>query len=177
MKLTFLGVMLAIAAPLHAQQSPAVSGTANDTLEVVQAASTAEMPSGQWHGKLQLSALPAIAAAQSFNSLNQAIGLHKDLWSLYKGPYEILRVGLFTGFYKPLLTDPSKGPHSLAGGTILVPGSAFDWAMGTNYGDKWLPALKSGILVAYDGTHPKTLGLKPDFVGPILSYQFGSTKN
>lgn len=152
---------------------PMVSGTAGDILQLVNASAAVKLPDGPWVGKSQLSALPSLALAQSCTSTDQALGIHKDLWSLYKGGYEIVRVGGFGGFYKPLFT--SSGPRSLAGGTVLVPGSALDWALGTNYGDKYLPALKSGILVAYDVTRPKSLSWNPNFIGPILSYKLGQS--
>lgn len=159
----------------HLEPLPILTGTAAGVLEVVQAASTAEpLPAGPWAGKLRLHELPSVAVAQSLLTADQAIGVHKDLWSLYKGPYEILRVGGFAGLYKPLLTKQSEGPHELVGATMLVPGSALDWAMGTKYGDEWLPALKSGLLCGYDATHPKTIRLRPDFVGALLEYKLGA---
>lgn len=154
---------------------PTVSGTAGDILQLVNASAAAKLPDGPWAGKSQLWSLPSVALAQSFTTTDQAVGIHKDLWSLYKGGYEVVRVGAFGGFYKPIFTSNGKGPRSLAGATVLVPGSALDWAMGTNYGEKWLPALKSGILVAYDASRPKALGWSPDFVGALLSYKLGST--
>lgn len=166
--------MVSAPAAPAAPSLPALSGTAGDVLQLVNASAAAKLPDGPWAGRSQLKTLPSLALAQSFTSADQAVGIHKDMWSLYKGGYEIVRVGAFAGFYKPIFTANGKGPRSLAGATVLVPGSALDWAMGTNYGAKWLPALKSGVLVAYDATRPKSLGLKPDFVGPILSYRFGS---
>lgn len=155
---------------------PILSGTASDILQLVNASAAAKLPDGPWAGRSQLKSFPSIALAQSFTTTDQAIGIHKDLVSLYKGGYEVIRVGVFGGFYKPIFTSNGQGPRSLAGGTILVPGSALDWVMGTNYGNKFLPALKSGVLVAYDITRPNSLGLRPDFVGGLLEYHLGSTK-
>lgn len=168
-KLILVGAFLVLSVSVKAQSLATLSGTASDVAQVVQ---SAQFPPGVWAGKLDLKSLPIPAVYQSFTSANQAFGFHKNIWSLYKGKYEVLRTGVFGGFYKPLLSEPSSSPHPLGGGTVLVPGSAFDWALGTSYGDRWLPDLKTGILVAWDFTHPKTLKLAPDFAGPGLTYKF-----
>lgn len=165
------------------QSLPTISGTAAaplplsapaaNALQLAQAASVSKMPAGPWAGRLDLKSPPSLAAYQSFTSLSQAFGIQKNIWSLYKGQYEVARLGVFGGYYKPLLS--AVAPRSLGGATLLVPGSVLDWAMGTNYGAQWLPSLKTGILVGYDLTRPKYLSLRPDFAGPGVTYAWGAT--
>lgn len=150
---------------------PPIPAAAANAAQLAQAASVAKMPAGPWAGKLDLLSPPSLAAYQSFTSLDQAVGFQKNLWSVSKGPYEVIRFGLFVGYYKPIFSNSS--PKTLGGATVLVPGSVLDWAMGTNYGAQWLPALKTGILVGYDLTHPKTLHARPDFAGPGVTYAWG----
>lgn len=178
MKNLLIFVFCMLSASVYAQSTDLapINGTAVEIIQSASALSDApKLASGPWFGKSQVMSLPSVALAQSFVSADQALGIHKDLWSLYKGNYEIIRVGGFAGFYKPLLSSPSQGPKSLGGATVLIPGSAFDWALGTDWGSKWLPSLKSGILVAYDLTKPSALRFAPEFCGPIISYKLGQT--
>ncbi len=152
--------------------SPAEKQAATDISQVATAAKTATFAQGPWAGKLNKKFDPSPAAYQSATSLKQAIGLEKSVWSLYKGYAEIVRVGVFAGVYKPFFTTPNVTPSILGGGTLFVPGSALDWAMGTNLGATWIPRLKTGWLLSWDVTHPKTMHAKPDFTGPGISYSF-----
>lgn len=182
MNMIALVALVVFSASANAQTLPAVSGTASDPAPVVsapapdiaQVLASANVPSGPWVGKLTPASLPSVAAYQSFTSAAEAVGIHKDVWSLYKGKNEVLRVGVFVGVYRSFLLAPKNNSMRVLGGnTIMVPGSVLDWALGTKYGDKYLPALKTGILLSYDLTRPSELHALPSFAGPGVSYAFG----
>lgn len=119
----------------------------------------------QLAGKLDLASMPALGAWQSLKSAEQAIGISKRVWHLDKDEQVMINVGLFGGSSSPLFSEPNASPRALGGVTLAVPGSILDWALGTSYGDTWLPKLKTGLLCAYDVSRPKSLKAVPDFVG------------
>ena len=133
----------------------------------------ADLPSGAWNGRFDRNPDFHIGGWQSLKSLDQAYGISKPVWSLNKGDTQILVVGLFAGVKKPLDPLASSGVRFLAGETVVVPGHAFDWALGTKMGSYWLPKAKAGLLIAHDWSRPKALKLVPDFVGLGLTYGFG----
>lgn len=171
----FVTFVLAFPVLSYSQTTAPVNAATLNTLQLAQAASVSKMPAGPWAGRLDLKSPPTLAAYQSFTSYDQAFGLQKNVWSLYKGPYEVVRLGVFGGYYKPVFSSPNQSPRSIGGPTVLVPGSVLDWAMGTNYGAAWLPSLKTGILLGYDLTRIKALGIKPDFAGPGITYAWGAS--
>lgn len=129
----------------------------------------------QWAGKLDLVSLPTIGAWQSVQSVEQAFGVSKRWFHLDTSGQTVLNVGVFGGVSKPLLSEPSAAPHALGGLTFAVPGSTLDWALGTNWGDMWLPRLKTGLLAAYDLSRFKTLHVVPGFVGIGGQWMFGGS--
>ena len=162
------------AAPAAPAALTTVSGTAAEVVQVVQAAQV-NLPSGAWAGKFTFNSPLSLAAYQSFTSAEVAYGVHWSPFVLSKGSYALLDVGVFAGVYQPILSQPlNSSPHTLAGPTLFVPGSALDWALGTNYGAAWLPSLKTGILFGYDMTRPNTIHVKPTFMGPGISWAFGA---
>lgn len=128
----------------------------------------------EWNGKLDLASMPSVGAWQSVTNADQALGASKNLAMLQKDGRDILRLGVFAGSFKPVLSEPSSGPRVLGGVTIMVPGSDLDWALGTSWGDMWLPKLKTGMLAGYDLTRPSALHPRPDFIGVGLSYKVGA---
>ena len=174
MKTLIAALFVALAAaPLHAQSLPTVSGTAQDPVALAQAA-VAAIPPGAWVGKLDLTRDFAVGGWQSLKSADEAYGVSKRFWSLNKGGQDLLNVGLFAGVNKPLVPLAASPLKFLGGATIAVPGSTLDWALGTNWGAQWVPALKTGVLCAYDLSRPKALKAVPDFVGIGASYLIGS---
>lgn len=130
-----------------------------------------------WSGKWDFTPDATIGGWQSIKSADQAVGVSKRFWHVDKGSDPILNLGLFGGGSKPLLSEPSSSLRILGGVTIAVPGSVIDWALGTNWGSQWIPALKTGILCAYDVTRLKSLKAVPDFVGIGASYPLGGSSN
>lgn len=129
-----------------------------------------------WAGKLDLGSPIALGAWQSVTSADEAIGVAKHVWSLSKGDQPLLNIGVFAGVEKPMLAGLPQlnvAPTYLAGITTQVPGSALDWALGTQMGAAWLPKLKTGLLLADDLTRPRQLHLRPTFVGVGLTYPLG----
>lgn len=123
-------------------------------------------------GKLDLTSLPAVMAAQSFSKPDTVAGVEKRVWHLDKGDQELLNVGLFAGLHRHgAQGTPTKG---IGGGTLSVPGSLLDWALNTHMGDAWLPKLKTGVLAGWDFVRPADLKADPDFVGFKLTYPLGS---
>ncbi len=98
--------------------------------------------------------------------------MSKRLWSLSKGGYLLLNVGVFAGIEKPLVPLAGSPVRFLAGDVIQVPGSALDWALGTKWGDAWVPNLKTGVLFAHDLSRLSKTHLFGDFIGIGGSYQF-----
>lgn len=121
--------------------------------------------------KLDLKSLPSAAAYQSFTSLQQVIGLEKPLVSLNTtGDYahEILHFGINVSIRVDDRLKPFGTP--LGGPTFHLPGSVLDWALGTKWGESWLPKLKTGLFAGYDIFHPNDIKLKPSFAGFGVSY-------
>lgn len=127
----------------------------------------------QWAGKLDATSLPSIGAWQSVRSLDQAFGVSKRAFHIDSGAQPVLNVCLFGGVSKPVFSSPASTPHALGGLTFAVPGSALDWALGTTWGDMWLPRLKTGVLAAYDLTRVKALHIDPSFIGIGAAWPFG----
>jgi len=123
-------------------------------------------------GHLDFQSKPSYSAWQSVESPDQALGLSKRVFYVVKDQQQMLNVGLFGGAKKNLL-DSSKTPKAVGGLTLAIPGSVLDWALGTKMGDAWVPALKTGVLSAYDLTRLKQIHWKPDFIGVGISYPVG----
>lgn len=157
---------------------PLLSGTAaQDAAAVIAVAPAAEaaikaLPSGKWAGKLDLTTTVALGTWQSLKSTDQAFGLSKRFWHLDKGDKTLVNVGLFAGVQKPVFTAPGSAPRFLGGSIIGVPGSTLDWALGTKWGEAWVPNLKTGVLFAHDLTRIAKTHLFGDFIGIGASYQF-----
>lgn len=125
-------------------------------------------------GRLDFTTAPALGAWQSLTSVDQAVGLSKRVWHLDKDEQELVRLGIFGGVFKPMFSEPAAAPHALGGFTLAVPGSLLDWALGTSWGQAWLPKLKTGLLGAYDLTRPSALHARPSFFGFGLAYPLGA---
>ncbi len=125
-------------------------------------------------GHSDLSVMPAILGAQSFTSVDQAIGVQKPLFHMEINAQPALNLGLFVGGKKPLLSSAGDPTTFLGGITVCVPGSLLDFALGTKMGDTWIPRLKTGILLADDLTRPNAMHLNPTFAGLLGSYTFGN---
>lgn len=125
-------------------------------------------------GKLDLASAPSLGAWQSVTSPDQALGVAKNIATLQKDGRELAHLGIFGGGFKPMLSDPGVGPRVIIGLTAGVPGSDLDWLLGTNWGNQWIPALKTGMLFGYDISRPKSLRPMPDFIGLGASYKVGS---
>lgn len=128
-----------------------------------------------WSGKLDLVTLPSIGAWQSLTSTDQAIGVSKRFFHLDYSAQPLINVSLFGGGMKPMLSEPSAPVRFLAGDVISVPGSTLDWALGTKWGDKWIPNLKTGILFAHDVSRLSKTHLFGDFQGIGAMWPFGGT--
>ncbi len=118
--------------------------------------------------------MPSIGAWQSLTSADQALGLSKRVFHIDADAQPLVNMALFGGVSKPMLSEPATPARPLGGMTFAVPGSTLDWALGTNWGDKFVPALKTGILAAYDLTRIKQLHINPSFLGIGAAYPFGS---
>lgn len=125
-------------------------------------------------GKLDMTTLPSIGAWQSLTSVDQAIGVSKRFFHADYNGQVLVNVSIFAGVTKPMLTEPATPVRFLAGDVIAVPGSTLDWALGTKFGDAWLPKLKTGVLFAHDLSRLAVAHLKPDFIGVGAAYPFGS---
>lgn len=128
----------------------------------------------QWAGKLDMSSPPSFGAWQSVTSAEQAVGLTRRAGHLDYGQHVVTNAGVFIGVSKPALTEPSSPARPLGGFTFAVPGSTLDWALGTDWGARWAPRLKTGLLFAYDLTRVNALRLRPNFVGVGATYPWGS---
>lgn len=129
---------------------------------------------GPISGHLDLSTLPTIGAWQSLTSVDQAVGISKRVFHLDWDGQTLINVSAFGGVTKPMLTEPATPLRFLAGDVIAIPGSVLDWALGTKWGDAWLPKLKTGVLFAHDVSRFGNLKLKPDFIGIGAMMPFGS---
>lgn len=121
-------------------------------------------------GRLDLDSLPSLGAWQSLTSTDQAFGLSKRLFHLDYAGQPLVNVSIFAGASKPALTEPATPVRFLAGDVIQVPGSTLDWALGTKWGDAWLPKLKTGVLFAHDLSRLAAAHFAPDFIGVGASY-------
>lgn len=124
-------------------------------------------------GRLDLDSAPSIGAWQSVSDERQAIGISKRLLVVSKDETEVINFGVFAGAVKPVFTEPASSPMAIGGVTVSVPGSLLDAALGTKMGDAWVPRLKTGVLLGYDLTRPKSLHLRPNFVGVGVTYRVG----
>lgn len=129
--------------------------------------------SSPWAGRLDLTSPAALGAWQSLTSIDQAIGISKRFFHIDYAGQPMLNLSVFGGVSKPI-TDPGLPARFLAGDVVQVPGSALDWALGTKWGDAWLPPLKTGVLFAHDLSRIAKAHLKPDFIGIGASWPFGS---
>lgn len=142
-------------------------------LLLVVALLTPSLSHAAWTGRMDWTSLPSYGAWQSVTSADQAVGLSKHFWTLAKDQSPLLNLGLFAGVSKPMLSDPSASTRFLGGSNVAVPGAALDWALGTSWGQKWLPKLKTGMVFAHDLSRPSQLHWKPDFIGVGASYPIG----
>ena len=124
-------------------------------------------------GRLDLASSPSVGAWQSVRDAEQGLGISKRLLVVSKDDVEVLGLGVFAGAVKPLLTEPGASPSAIGGVTVSVPGSLLDAVLGTKMGDRWVPRLKTGVLVGYDLTRPRVLRLDPRFVGVGVAYRIG----
>lgn len=124
-------------------------------------------------GRFDASTPPAFGAWQSVVSADQAIGVSKPIYHIAVNSVEAVRLGLFLGGSKPLLSDPPAPIAFLGGLVVTVPGSLLDLALGTHMGDLWVPRLKTGVLLADDLTRPSQLHLRPSFAGIGAAWPFG----
>ena len=119
----------------------------------------------QFSGKLDLSNDFAGAAYQSVTSPDQVAGVGKQLFSAYYKDQELFNVGAFAGINR-------EDNHGMAGPTAQVPGSLLDSALGTKWGQAWLPKLKTRMFFGYDITRPKAMHIQPSFIGVGAGYPF-----
>ncbi len=140
----YLALLLLVAAPVHAQS--------------------------QWAGKLDKTGMPYAAAYQSFTSATQALGFEKRIVSLDYKDQEMVKLGVFLGATSSL----GQSPKVVGGPTFAVPGSLLDFALGTTWGQQWLPKLKTGVAVGWDIVRPSQMQAKPSFVGFGISYPVGN---
>lgn len=128
----------------------------------------------QLAGHFDLTTPPAIGAWQSLTSIDQAVGVSKRLLHLDYAAQPLINVSVFAGASKPLV-EPATPVRFLAGDVIQIPGSALDFALGTKWGDAWIPNLKTGVLFAHDLSRLASSHLTPDFIGIGAMYPFGSS--
>lgn len=126
----------------------------------------------QLAGRFDLTSPPSIGAWQSLTSIDQAIGVSKRLAHLDGAGMPLLNVSVFGGASKPM-SEPATPVRWLAGDVIQVPGSMLDWALGTKWGDAWLPKLKTGVLFAHDLSRLKKTHLFGDFIGIGAAWPLG----
>lgn len=124
-------------------------------------------------GRLDLPSLPAVGVWQSLTDSSQAVGISKRFFHLDYSGQPLVNVSLFAGVTKPMV-QPATPVRFLAGDVIQVPGSTLDWALGTNWGDKWAPNLKTGILFAHDLSRIAKTHLFGDFQGIGVQWLFGN---
>ncbi len=124
-------------------------------------------------GRLDLVSLPSFGAWQSLTSIDQAVGVSKRFFHADYDGNVLVNLSLFAGATKPVV-EPAIPMRILAGSVVAVPGSTLDWALGTKWGDAWLPRLKTGILFAHDLSRLAHAQIKPDFIGIGASYLIGS---
>lgn len=124
-------------------------------------------------GKLDLSEIPSVGAWQSLTSADQAFGISKSIFHLDYAGQPLVVLSLFAGVTKPIV-QPALPVRFLGGDIIQVPGSTLDWALGTSWGKKWLPRLKTGVLFAHDLSRISKTHLFGDFIGIGASYAVGS---
>jgi len=123
-------------------------------------------------GRLDLSSMPSIGAWQSLTSADQAVGVSKRLFHMDYAGQPLVNLSVFAGVSKPMV-EPATPVRFLAGDVIQVPGSTLDWALGTDWGSKWLPKLKTGILFAHDLSRLSKTHLFGDFIGIGAAYPIG----
>lgn len=123
-------------------------------------------------GRLDLTSLPAVGAWQSLKSPEEAIGVSKRLFHLDYADQPLVNLSLFAGASKPVVEPPAP-MRFLAGDVVQVPGSTLDWALGTKWGDAWLPKLKTGVLFAHDLSRLAKTHLFGDFIGVGVAYPIG----
>jgi hypothetical protein len=122
-----------------------------------------------WAGKIDTSIIPYASAYQSFTDSRQALGFEKRVVSLNYNGNEVAKLGLFGGEASSVGTAPKV----IGGPTFALPGSLLDWALGTTWGQQWLPKLKTGVTASYDIVRPSQAHLKPDFYGFGIMYPVG----
>lgn len=157
--------VLAQATGASASQAAAVQNVA----QVIQAAQAAPTIAGPWTGKLDIAFDPSLGAWQSVRSADEAVGVSKLVWSLAKGGQPLLNVSIFGGAVKSILSAPGQSPAAIGGLVAQIPGSALDWALGTQMGATWLPKAKSGLLFACDLTRIGKPCRTP-FIGVGIAY-------
>lgn len=126
-----------------------------------------------WAGKLDKTIIPYASAYQSFSSAEQALGFEKRIVSLDYNGQEVAKLGVFAGASHDL-SAVGAAPKAVAGPTFAMPGSLLDWALGTTWGQQWLPKLKTGVNVSWDLVRPSQAHVKPDFIGFGIAYPVGS---
>lgn len=124
-------------------------------------------------GRLEFSSPASFGLWQSLTSADQAMGISKRFFHLDYAGQALVNISIFAGVSKPIV-EPATPTRFLAGDVIQIPGSTLDWALGTKWGDAWLPPLKTGVLFAHDLSRISTTHLKPDFIGIGATWPFGS---
>ncbi len=124
-----------------------------------------------WAGKLDTSIIPYASAYQSFTDSREALGFEKRIVSLNYNGQEVAKLGVFAGEASGAV---GVGPKAVAGPTFALPGSLLDWALGTTWGQQWLPKLKTGVTASYDLVRPSQAHWKPDFYGFGIAYPVGN---
>ncbi len=122
-----------------------------------------------WAGKIDKEWNPYASAYQSFTDARQALGFEKRIVSLNRDSQEVAKIGLFLGATHDL-SAIGAAPKAVGGATLAIPGSALDWALGTTWGQQWLPKLKTGVNASWDFVRPSQAHWHPDFYGFGISY-------
>lgn len=127
-----------------------------------------------WAGKLDATIIPYASAYQSFTDATEAVGFEKRVVSLNYDGQEVAKLGVFAGVASGAV---GVAPKAVAGPTFAVPGSLLDWALGTTWGQQWLPRLKTGVTASYDLVRPSQAHWRPDFYGFGIAYPVGNASN
>ena len=123
-------------------------------------------------GRLALDPSPNFGAWQSLTSADQATGFSERFFHVDYAGQPLVNVSAFAGITKPI-TQAAAPIRFLAGDVVAVPGSTLDWALGTKWGDAWLPKLKTSVLFAHDLSRLSKTHLFGDFIGIGATYPIG----
>lgn len=172
MKKAIVGLLMLVAVGVRAQDAATGQPPSQTQIQTaIQDLTQSNVP-GKWAGKLDFKTLSPGFYQSLYNS-DSAYGVGLKAWHLDKGDKEVLNTGLFLGIHRQGAVLAGAPIKDFGGATFAIPGSALDWALGTNMGATWVPRLKTGIMAGYDLFRPRNLHARPDFVGFGIHYPVG----